>query len=94
MIAVDATWRVWVTEGDLREARAAWLRARDGGAPVDRVADLLEELERLTRTAVYQATGDPAGGAAVRPARAVRTVRRVPSPSSRRPLPARMTPTG
>lgn len=52
------TWRVWVTEGDLREARAAWLQARDGGAPPDRVLELREELERMTRTAAFQSAGD------------------------------------
>ena len=63
--AAVSTWRVWVTDDDLRDARAAWDRARDGGAPPDRVLDLLEELERLTRARAYQAAGDPpAGGTA------------------------------
>ena len=58
MSAPTDTWRVWVTEDDLREARTAWVRARDAGAPAERVRDLREELERLSRTAAYQAAGD------------------------------------
>ena len=53
------TWRVWVTDEDVHRARSAWVRARDDGAPADRVRDLLEEWERLSRTATLQSAGDP-----------------------------------
>jgi hypothetical protein len=83
-------WRVWVTEADIRAAREAWVTARDAGAPADRVLDLLQELERLTRTAVLQSAGDPSatGRDAV--------ARRVPSFTARRFLrpPARLSAVG
>ncbi len=47
-------WRVRVTADDVRQARDAWLAARDGGAPADRVLDLREDLERLWRAEAYQ----------------------------------------
>jgi hypothetical protein len=81
MSAPTDTWRVWVTEDDLREARAAWARARDAGAPADRVGDLREELERLSRTAAYQATGDAWDNG-----RGLDVVRRMPSLAARRLL--------
>ncbi len=86
-----ATWRVWVTEHDRRAARDAWARARDGGAPPDRVQDLLEELERLVRTATYQAEGDPWSSGRGRSSTPV-----VASLHARRSLrpPNRLSPTG
>jgi hypothetical protein len=80
-----------VSESDLRAARTAWVRARDGGAPAERVRDLQEELERLLQTALYQAEGDPASTG-----RGSAKVRVVQSLSSRRFLrpPARLSPTG
>ena len=52
------TWRVWVTDEDIRQATNAWLAAVDGGAPTDRVDDLREELQRLWRAGAYQHTVD------------------------------------
>ncbi len=88
--ATATDWRVRVTERDLRDARDAWVRARDAGAPADRVQDLREEHERLVRAAAYQAAGDPpvAGTASSTRAVASWTARR-----SLRP-PARLSSTG
>ncbi len=52
------TWRVWVTDADIRQATNAWLAAVDGGAPIDRVEDLREELQRLWRAGAHQMTVD------------------------------------
>jgi len=52
------TWRVWVTDADIRQATDAWLSALDGGAPVERVDDLRDELRRLWRAEVHQVTID------------------------------------
>jgi hypothetical protein len=52
------TWRVWVTDDDIRQATDAWLAAVDGGAPTDRVDDLREELQRLWRAGSCQLTAD------------------------------------
>jgi hypothetical protein len=91
MKPAGSAWRVWVSENDLRDARAAWMRARDGGAPPEQVRELLDELERLIRTAVYQAEGDP------EPTwRGPRNPTAVASLSARRFLrpPTRLSPTG
>lgn len=42
-------WRVRVSDEDVRQARDAWLRARHGGAPAERVRELRQDLERLWR---------------------------------------------
>lgn len=91
MTPVVLPWRVWVSEDDLQAARSAWMSARDGGAPPDRVRELREEFDRLLRTALYQAEGDPAPTG-----RGRTTVRAVPSHAVRRTLrpPARLSPTG
>lgn len=90
MSPLDGVWRVWVTEDDLRAARTAWAQARDDGAPVERVLDLLAELERMTRTAALQASGDPWWSS-----HEVRAVRVVPSVAARRLLrPPRLTAAG
>ena len=84
-------WRVWVTEADIGAAREAWVSARDAGAPADRVLDLLQELERLTRTAALPVGGGPRGAQA-----GTAVARRVPSFTARRFLrpPARLSAAG
>ncbi|GAA2722434.1 hypothetical protein [Cellulomonas aerilata] len=49
-------WRVWVTDEDIQQATNAWLSAVDGGAPLERVDDLREELGRLWRAGAQQLT--------------------------------------
>ncbi len=92
MTPVVLPWRVWVSEDDLpRPLARRGCSARDGGAPPDRVRELREEFDRLLRTALYQAEGDPAPTG-----RGRTTVRAVPSHAVRRTLrpPARLSPTG
>ena len=52
------SWRVRVTDADIRRATDDWLAALDLGAPSDRVDDLLQELQRLWRAGVRQLAGD------------------------------------
>lgn len=58
MSTMSDTWRVWVTDADIRQATDAWLSALDGGAPEDRVEDLRQELQRLWRAEVNQVSID------------------------------------
>lgn len=58
MTAPEQAWRVHVSPEDIRAAHDAWLRARDAGAPSDRLRDLREELERIVRAQALQTAGD------------------------------------
>ncbi len=57
-VTMRDTWRVWVTDEDIRQATDAWLAAVDGGAPHDWVEDLREEVQRLWRAGACQTTVD------------------------------------
>ncbi|WP_182113465.1 MULTISPECIES: hypothetical protein [unclassified Actinotalea] len=50
----EIEWFVTVTDRDVRLARDAWVAARDGGAPEQRVAVLRASHERLVRTQARQ----------------------------------------
>ena len=47
---VESAWRIDVTDADIRAAKEAWMAARDGGAPDERVLQLHQGYERLVRT--------------------------------------------
>lgn len=46
-----------VTSRDVRAARDAWFAARDRGAPAERVAQLRENVKRLSRVEAQQLAG-------------------------------------
>lgn len=51
---LDSTWRVDVTDADIRAAKEAWVAARDGDATPARVDELYAGYERLVRTQARQ----------------------------------------
>ncbi|GAA2719734.1 hypothetical protein [Cellulomonas aerilata] len=54
----DDELRVEITDADIRTAKRAWLAARDGGAPEDRVQRLFDGYERLVNAQAQQIADD------------------------------------
>lgn len=54
----SATWRIDVTDADIRLAKRAWIAARDGDAPTTRTDQLYDDLRMLVHTQAQQIADD------------------------------------
>lgn len=52
------TWRLVVTDADVRAAKVVWLAARDGGSSAERVEMLFGDLQRVIHAQAQQMAED------------------------------------